>query len=33
MSIKPINKSKINVGKKGREKDRFTSEISLRHFR
>ena len=26
---KPINKSKINVGRKGGEKDRFTSEISL----
>ena len=29
MSIKPINKSKINVGRKGGEKDRFTSEVSL----
>ena len=28
MSIKPINKSKINVGRKGGEKDRFTSEVS-----
>ena len=29
MSIKPINKSKINVGRKEGKKDRFTSEISL----
>ena len=29
MSIKPINNSKINVGRKGGEKDRFTSEVSL----
>ena len=29
MSIKPINKSKINVGRKVGEKDRFTSEVSL----
>ena len=29
MSIKAINKSKINVGRKRGEKDRFTSEVSL----
>ena len=29
MSIQPINKSKINVGRIGGEKDRFTSEVSL----
>ena len=29
MSIKPINKSKTKVGRKGGEKDRFTSEVSL----
>ena len=29
MSIKPINKSKINAGRKRGEKDRFTSEVSL----
>ena len=29
MSIKPINKSKINVGRKRGKKDRFTSEVSL----
>ena len=29
MSIKPTNKSKINVGRKEGEKDRFTSEVSL----
>ena len=29
MSIKPINKSKFNVGRKRREEDRFTSEVSL----
>ena len=29
MSIKPINKTKINVGRKGREKDRSTSKVSL----
>ena len=29
MSIKPINKSKINVERKRREKNRFTSEVSL----
>ena len=29
MSIKPVNKSKINVGRKRGEKDRFTSEVSL----
>ena len=28
MSIKPINKSKINAGRKGEEKDKFTSEVS-----
>ena len=27
MSIKPINKSKINVGRKEGEKDRFTLEV------
>ena len=29
MSIKPINKSKINIGRKGEEKDKFTSVVSL----
>ena len=29
MLIKPINKNKINVGRKEGEKDRFTSEVSL----
>ena len=29
MSIKPINKSKVNVGRKRGEKDRFISEVSL----
>ena len=29
MSIKPVNKNKINVGRKQGEKDRFTSEVSL----
>ena len=29
MSIKPINKSKINAGRKGGKKDRFTSEVSF----
>ena len=29
MSIKPINKNKINVGKRKGEKNRFTSEVSL----
>ena len=29
MSIEPINKSKINVGRKKGEKDRFTSGVSL----
>ena len=29
MSIKPINRSKVNVGRKRGEKDRFTSELHL----
>ena len=29
MTIKPVNKNKINVGRKQGEKDRFTSEVSL----
>ena len=29
MTIKPINKRKIHVGRKGGEKDRFTSEVSF----
>ena len=29
MSIKPINKSKINVERKRGEKDRFTADVSL----
>ena len=29
MLIKPINKNKINVGRKEEEKNRFTSEVSL----
>ena len=29
MSIKPINKTKINVGRKRGEKDSLTSELSL----
>ena len=29
MSAKPINKNKVNIGRKGREKDKFTSEVSL----
>ena len=28
-SIKPVNKNKINVGRRQREKDRFISEVSL----
>ena len=34
MSIKPINKNKINIGRRQGEKDRFTSQImSHGHFR
>ena len=29
MSIKPMNKNKINVGRREGEKDRFTSQVSL----
>ena len=29
MSIKPINKSRITIGRKRGEKDRFTLEVSL----
>ena len=29
MSIKPVNKSKINIGRNQGEKDRFISEVSL----
>ena len=29
MSIKPINKNKIRVGRKEREKDKFTLEVNL----
>ena len=29
MSIKPINKSRINIGRKWGEKEKFTSEVSL----
>ena len=29
MSIKPVNRNKLNIGRKEGEKDRFISEVSL----
>ena len=33
MLIKPINKNKINIGRREGEKDRFMSQVSHGHFR